>query len=289
MQSFTFKGIGTHWSISVDTDAPIAGVEARVLLYVAEFEKKFSRFLEGSEVNQFRDSEAGAYVIGDEFAKILGEADTLRARTGGAYDPAVGGLLERAGYDKNYRLKPGDTEGFKLPMWSLHGNSLTIDGPTAFDLGGIGKGYCIDRISDLILESGFPCFIVEGGGDMFGTTKRDNAAWRVGIEWPGKTDTAAGLVLLENQGLAVSDSFRRRWGRWHHIVDPATRLPIEKVLGCAAVAPSAFSADQMTSGLFLSPPEAHSSLAKHFEAEYMIFGADDSCVVSPGWEGEVYA
>src|SRR3989344_2486826 len=141
----------------------------------------------------------------------------------------------------------------EMPMWTLAAQTLTLDGPAVFDIGGMGKGYCIDRVADIIRSYGHEHFLVDGGGDIFATTKAGGAPWRIAIEYPGKPDMAAGLVDLKDQGLAVSDGFRRRWGKWHHIVDPKSKKSVERVAGAAAVASSAWDADCATSALFFAP------------------------------------
>jgi thiamine biosynthesis lipoprotein len=235
----------------------------------------------------FREATAGTYPIASEFARLLVRAAKLRTLTGGIYDPAVGGVLENAGYGGQSGLAPVHY-GDQLPAWSISGETVAIDGPVAFDLGGIGKGYCIDRIADIIRAAGYDHFIVDGGGDMYGTTKADGRPWRVAIEYPGRPDTAAGVVELSDQGLAVSDSFRRRFGKWHHLIDPTTRQNVEAVVGAAAVAPDAWSADCMTSGLFFASPERYGELAAALRASYLVFYNDSRAVASETWRGELF-
>lgn len=299
MNTFSFPALGTKWSLLVDHDVFPEEHRQAILGEVQTFEHRFSRFLPQSEVNQFREATAGTYEISDILALFLTRANLLRDLTGGVYDPAIGGLLEHAGYDPTYRLvSDNEVESFQLPRWSLIGKSLTIDGPVIFDLGGIGKGYCIDFVASILEKQGYQRYLVEGGGDMYGTTKRDGSPFRVALEWPGKPDMAFGVVTLSQQGVAVSDSFKRRWpasakaGRdeknWHHIINPETKKPIAAVVGCAALARSAFAADSMTSALFLSSQNRYPKLVEELEAEYVVFQADGTASVSPQWPGELF-
>ncbi len=287
MHTIEFQGLGTVWSVGIDAPIVSEHLEEAILGYARDFESRFSRFLPGSEVNAFREAVAGVYSISSEFAKLLERAMQLRELSGGQYDPIVGGVLESAGYGAQSGV-PLIQYGVTLPVWSVVGRELTLDGPIAFDLGGIGKGYCIDRIADIIRAAGYAHFIVDGGGDMFGTLKADGRPWRVAIEYPGKPDMAAGMVGLQNQGLAVSDSFRRRFGSWHHLVDLSARKSVQTVIGCAAVAPNAWAADCMTSGLFVASSERYAELARAFGATYLVFQVDGQALVSPDWVGELY-
>lgn len=289
MENFSFKALGTEWSVLIDGRKFSVADQRALAEHIGKFEKRFSRFLPDTEVNQFRSVQKGDYQISKEFAYLLATADRLRILTGGIYDPAMAELLEQAGYDKNYRLVPDEkVDHFVLPHWSLNGSTLSLAGGTVFDLGGIGKGYAIDVAARFLCDRGYQYFLVEAGGDMFGTEKADGSPYVIALEWPGKPDTAFGTIVLKNMGLAASDRFRRRWQDWHHIVDPHTKKPIEKILGVTAVAPTAFAADCMTSGLFLSAPTEYPKIAQEFEGEFVVFTAEGKVQVSETWPGEFY-
>ena len=288
MEEFTFTGLGTKWSVAVDGKQLEDRVRKAVVEYVQDFENRFSRFLPHSEVNAFREASAGEYMLSQEFSLLLARADRLRVLTAGAYDPAVASVLEEAGYGAQHGLAPlKKNEKSRVSSWSLAGDKLTIGGPMAFDLGGIGKGYCIDRVAEIVKNAGYEYYLVDGGGDMAGATKADGSAWRVAVEYPGKPDMAASVVNLKHQGIAVSDVFRRRFGKWHHLIDIQEKKPVEKVIGCVAVAQDAWSADCMTSGLFFTPLRNYPALAEEFRASYLVFQSDGTAIVGPDWSGEL--
>lgn len=290
METFSFSALGTQWNILIDEASFPQDDQETIVEVVASFERRFSRFIPTSEVNQFRDADAGAYGISREFALLLTRAESLRSLTGGVYDPAVGGLLERTGYDRAYRLQSDENAiaEYQLPTWSLAHDQLTLSGNTVFDFGGIGKGYCIDLVSTILQKMGYEFFLVEGGGDMYGTAKKDGSPYRIALEWPGQPEMAFGVVSLRHQGIAVSDSAKRRWGGWHHIVDPQKKKPIESIIGATAVAPTAFAADCMTSGLFLAEPARYPALALEFGAQFVVFRENGTVEASPDWVGELF-
>jgi thiamine biosynthesis lipoprotein ApbE len=219
---------------------------------------------------------------------LLQSADRLRLLTNGKYDPAVASILEDAGYGNTKKLTPlKRNEKSAIPQWSLSGNILSIEGPIAFDFGGICKGCCIDGVATILRNMGYEYFLVEGGGDMVATTKADGSSFRVDIEYPGKPDTAASVIDLSNQGVAVSDIFRRRFGKWHHLIDIQEKKSIENIIGSAAVARDAFCADCMTSGLFFAPTQNYPLLASAFESSYIVFQKDGTAGVSSDWMGEI--
>lgn len=299
MQGFSFQALGTQWSVLIDAEALPQHIEENIKNLVSHFEARFSRFQDDSEVNQFRHSQKGTYTVSEEFSEILTIAQELKKITHGKFDPAIGTLIEYAGYDKSYSFvaKP-NIESVTINDWSIEGRDLWLSGPVVFDLGSIGKGYCIDLVSHYLSKEGYKHFLVEAGGDMHGTEKSDGAPFRIALEWPGKPDTAFGIICLKNQGLAASDTFRRRWptlGRadrdendWHHIIDSKAKKPVQEIIGVTAVAQSAFFADCMTSGIFLSSDSDYLKVQERFKGEYIYFTQDDKVVKSINWPGEFF-
>lgn len=266
--------MGTKWSVVIDTpDTPVE-LKEQILQATHEFEKRFSRFIEGSETTAFRFAEPGKYLVSDEFAELLAIAKRLRHLTGGQFDPAVGGLMEAVGYDQAYSFvqKHDTIASWIIPSWDIneHTKQLTLEGSVIFDLGGFAKGYWIDRISQMLLVGGYVHHLVDGGGDMMATTKANGEGWRIAIEWPGKVDTAIGETILANKGFAASDVVRRSWGEWHHIVSPTQKRPTEDLIGAVAIAQTACAADQMTSALLLTPSDMHSPIAPILRADFLL-------------------
>lgn len=221
MPNLAFEALGTAWSILIDAPASelseagadLETLRSELIALTDIFDHRFSRFKPDTEATAFRHADSGTYPISPEFTQLLARSDVLRQLTDGAFDPAVGGLLEAAGYDPQYQLKPdaNSLATWKLPNWSVNtkDHTLTIDGPVVFDIGGTGKGYWIDVLSQYLLEKGFTYHLVEGGGDMKATTKANGDGYTIALEWPGRPDMAIGVVTLKNQGLAASDVFKR--------------------------------------------------------------------------------
>jgi FAD:protein FMN transferase len=289
MDTFSFSALGTAWNVSVDGTSFDDGARHAVREFLATFETHFSRFRPESEVNAFRNVLPGSHAVSPDLAVLLARAKQLQMLTNGAFDPVVALALERAGYGRGDMFSPtAITPETSRADWMITGKMLTISAPTAFDLGGIAKGYAIDRVADLLRDWGYAHVLVEGGGDMFGTTKADGSGWRVAVEWPGRSDTAISVITLSHGGFAASDVFRRRVGDGHHILDATTDIPVSRVIGAAATARTAWDADSMTSLLFLSPSEGYAKLATLFHAQYIVVDAVEKVYVSHNWGGEVF-
>jgi thiamine biosynthesis lipoprotein len=200
----------------------------------AEFERLeqvMSRFRDDSELSRLnRDGRAAN--ASEDLVRVVELALEARSATGGLFDPTVLDALVAAGYDRSFDALPAAGDGqprivvIEPPVepkpTSCAGDVRVVDatielGPgTHLDLGGIGKGYAVDRVADDLSAAG-PC-LVNAGGDL----AVRGGAWPVGV-----TDEIT--LELTRGGMATSGRDRRRWQRGgeeqHHLIDPSTGLP----------------------------------------------------------------
>jgi len=291
MDAITFTALGTIWNIRIDGKKIPENTKECLIGMVRRFERRFSRFLSENEASAFCGSPAGRYPMpSPEFLTLLSKAKRLRELTSGRFDPAVASLLDHAGYNASYRFSLDTAlENISVPKWDIVSDELLIDGPISFDFGGIGKGYCIDLVSTFLKENEFFHHIVEAGGDIFATEKIDGSPYKAGIEAPWQEGIIIGTVLLQNQGLAVSDRLKRKWGKWHHIIDVKTKEPVMEIMGCVAIARSAFDADSATSLIFfLNSEEVTNQTIDELGTEYLIFDKQGRAKKSSKWNWPLF-
>jgi len=96
---------------------------------------------------------------------------------------------------------------------------ITIKKPEALDFGAGGKGYLVDIVSDLIKEYGGREFCIDAGGDI---RYESSKPLRVGLENPNDMNQAIGVATIANTSLCASSGSRRKWGNFHHIINPHT-------------------------------------------------------------------
>jgi len=192
--------------------------EAQVHELFDERDRRFSRFIEGSELNTVNTRPLGIAILSDEFAAMLSLAIRAAEATDGRVTPAVGAAVETAGYDNDFDLLPDDgdlappAEVPDLEALALRGRVLLRTTPVVLDLNGVVKGKTVDDA--LALQGGG---WVSAGGDIATSVPLD-----VGL--PG-----GGTVQLREGGLATSSIGVRTWTRGglvrHHLIDPATGRP----------------------------------------------------------------
>ena len=222
---------------------------------INEFERQFSRFLAQSELSQFNHRAGERVAISPTFVALLKKVKQQAVATNGLFNPFILPALERAGYDYSWITGSPALSGAKnvVPAEQLTVGEdwAHIPAGTALDLGGIGKGYLLDSLANLVTAD-FSGYWFSLGGDILANGKDAvGLPWQIGIQSArdlGKTITE---VVIPNPGrlaVATSGVTKRRGvkdGRpWHHLIDPRTGEPAETdVLTATVCAPSATEAD----------------------------------------------
>lgn len=277
----SFPAIGTKWSIS--TKLPIATsewstIEDAVKDCISSFDKSFSRFREDSWVrNVF--AKPGTHQLPQHSYELLQFYEKLYQATEGLITPLIGQAMEAAGYDAQYSLV---TKELTTPAdWDsvLHfdNNSLTTTQPVLLDFGAAGKGYLIDLIHDLLQKHGLRSYIIDASGDIL-HRDLENKPITVGLENPLDVSQVIGTIDLGNQSLCASAGSRRKWGSFHHIINPATLQSPREVLATWVTAQDTMTADGIATALFFTPAR---KLSRAFQFEYAILTSDMSLSHSP--------
>lgn len=220
------------------------------------FEQTFSRFRDDSELS-FVNQRAGLPVeVTPEFSYLASRARALSIETKGIYNPFVLPALQRAGYKGSWPTPadPGRAQDYgrrkvvSAEEIAISSGSLRLPAETALDFGGIGKGYLLDMLADLLQANGCHDFWLSLGGDIVvqGRGADGAGAWSVGVARAAGGGEAARLQNLDGKRMAVATSgvIKRRGTGWHHLIDPRTNLPAETdILTATVCLPSATEAD----------------------------------------------
>jgi FAD:protein FMN transferase len=253
MERRAFRAMGTDVELLLDVPP---GVDSLLALASAErelerLEDLLSRFRESSELSTL--NREGSLHAGPELLEITRLALAARHSSGGRFDPTVHDAVVAAGYDRTFDELRGRVALAAPP--ARCGGSVAIDDATGLveldpgvrlDLGGIAKGWAVDRLRGRLARHG--ACLVDAGGDI----AVSGPGWPVGIETPAGTFT----VLLTDRALATTGVDRRRWataaGEAHHVIDPATGSPADTdLLRVTVVADTATEAEVLATSLYL--------------------------------------
>ncbi|BCY11602.1 FAD:protein FMN transferase [Actinoplanes sp. L3-i22] len=237
---------GTVARIVVTDPARLAEATDLVKAELAAVDRACSRFRPDSEL-----SRAGGRPV--RISPVLRDlmAAALRAaeETGGAVDPTVGGALCGLGYDRDFasltgRTAPPSVRIFPSPDWRSvrldeDGLELTVPDGVLLDLGATAKAVTADRAAARVAASLDVGVLVALGGDIATAGPAPDGGWQVLVrDRPG--DPSCTVRLPAGAALATSSTAGRVWGRTgellHHIVDPRTGRPAERVWRTVSVA-----------------------------------------------------
>jgi thiamine biosynthesis lipoprotein len=251
---------------------------------VERIDQTFSRFRQGNALAML-NSKVGEWVtVSRELLELLSFADRVRERTEGAFDVTVKSLLDGWGYNAEYSLQeqaPGQLGRVEF------GEGRQVRISAEVDLGGLGKGYAIDRMV-AILE-GIPNLCVDAGGDIFARGEaEDGKPWKIVFEHPADSSLAIGEVQVDGFALASSSPLRRKWRDRHHLVDPQRGLPAENMLAVYTQAPAALIADTYSTALFALGFDRAQAILPRLPVDALLISPNGDAVKSPGFQGEMY-
>jgi FAD:protein FMN transferase len=249
--SHSFRAMNTQveaWLYSQSDESVLVEVQR----LFQSFEKRLSRFDPHSELSRLNaHTRSEAFVSSPILLDALEVALLAAQATKGLYDPTILTSLEKAGYDRSFEHveQPAPLHpGFVVPVTFSTGRpayptasfrSIQLNRPrreiykpagVRLDLGGMGKGWSVDRAADQL--QGLGPFLVNAGGDIFAyQSPPGQKGWSIDLVHPLAPELSMARVQLHHRALATSTIAKRRWlheGRpMHHLIDPRTGQPAE--------------------------------------------------------------
>jgi thiamine biosynthesis lipoprotein len=162
-------------------------------------------------------------------------------------------------------------------------------------LGGIAKGYIVDRAADVLKRANIRDFLVQAGGDLFGAGKKpDGSPWVSGIQDPrGPQGAFFASIELTDHAFSTAGDYARSYvigkRRYHHIIDPHTGYPATASRSVTVWAEDATTADAIDDAVFILGPEAGLKLVEASPGVgVVIVDKNNKVWVSPRLEGKVH-
>ena len=286
--SVSFRAMGTSCEMLFSARSRAAANEFKqaAFRWLAEFEAKYSRFIDSSLISEINRSAGGRWVeIDGPTDELLSLCDWYHWMTGGVFDPTSLPLLLLWDYHKSPAVLPTDAEIQKaraLVGWGKvqrAGGKVFLPEPgMKLDIGGIGKEYAVDQVVNMALASGIENILVDFGRDLrVHGQPPEKGAWRIGLEHPDVPGQCWCGVAQDRGAVCTSGDYARfievDGKRYGHIIDPRSGYPVHN--GCKAatvLAPTCTEAGMLaTTSFILGAEQGLELLARNFSAEGCIW------------------
>ena len=202
--------------------------------------------------------------VSDLLFQAVQFALALAARTDGAFDPAIGHVMEERGINREYStgnvvrssIDSRVRATFRDVKLDPDLKTVTLLRPLILDLGAVAKGMAIDLAAQELRE--FENFSIDAGGDLYlGGLNAEGEPWRIGIRHPRLDDEIIDVLRVSESAVCTSGDYERRHPNEtseHHIVDPDTGTSPSKTASVTVVGPNAMLADAVATAVFVLGP-----------------------------------
>ena len=275
--------MGTSWSVRI-ADAP-SGCEDTIRDVLARIIAQMSNWEAGSDISRFNRSRIGQWVsLPADLMTVLRAGIDMAKLSGGAFDPAVGRLVDSWGFGPSGIYAPSSRSNHASPWTAIEVGEQqarrTAD--VTLDFSGIAKGFAVDAVAQRLRDLGARHFLVEIGGELRGDGIRpDGQPWWVDVESPPGLGLPTLRIALCGLSVATSGDYRRfrveNDRLLSHSIDPATGMPIANhVASVSVLHESAMMADAWATAITVLGHQSGMTLAtRHGIAARLIRREDD--------------
>ncbi len=271
----------------------------------AEIERLDALLSTGSEQSEVsRLNASGSLTLSQDTGDLFREALFLSEDTDGLFDITVYPVVKLWGfYDKAYHV-PTDQE-LSSAMALVGSDRVRYDADTrtavlgtgqSVDLGGIGKGYTSQRVTEILRDAGIKSAMVSLGGNVqcLGT-KPDGTAWNIGIRDPWNSQSGIYCaVSITDKAVITSGGYERFFEQdgktYLHILDPRTGYPAESGLSSVSiVASDGTLGDGLSTALYIMGLEEASSYWRAHKEEFdaVLIADDGTLYATEGLRGSI--
>ena len=289
--------MGTRIAVELWSGDPAAGQAASdaVLAEMRRVDALMSHYKPESQLSQVNQRAAREAVrVDPELVDLIQRAQALSGLTGGAFDityASVGYL-----YDYREHVRPTDDQ-VRDGLGAVNWRHVIVDPEAStvrfaregvrIDLGGIAKGYAVDRATGILESMGVVHASVTAGGDSRIIGDRFGRPWVVGIRHPDDAGRIIARMPIVDAALSTSGDYERYFDedglRYHHIIDPKTGRSAGEVRSVTIIGPDATTTDGLSTSVFVLGPERGLELVERIgEVDAVIVRRDGKVLYSSG-------
>jgi thiamine biosynthesis lipoprotein len=270
---------------------------AAVLEEFHRIDRLMSPFREESELSLLnREADRRPIPISKELFQLLQTSREISELTAGAFDITFASIGHY--YDYRRGIAPSD-EALRENLSGIGYRHVTLDPSrqavnftrpqVRIDLGGIAKGYAVDRGIELLRREGIESALITAGGDSRMLGDRQGRPWRIGIRAPRDPEGVVAILPLLDSAVSTSGDYERYFEtdgvRHHHIISPSTGHSAREVQSVTIIGPNATRTDALSTSIFVLGSEAGLELINRLpEMEAVIIDNTGRMLFSSGLE-----
>jgi thiamine biosynthesis lipoprotein len=255
--------MGTRVSVELwHAEASVAAdCSQQVFAEMERIDALMSTYLDTSELSYINDNAASAAVgISDELALLIEKSLYFSEISQGAFDITYASI--GYAYDYRKRQQPSDQSvAQKLPAIDYHhielaDNKIHFNNDAVrINLGGIAKGYAVDRAVGIIRQCGIGKAMVSAGGDSRIMGDRVGRPWVIGIQHPRDPEGIVLRLPLSDSAISTSGDYERFFidngERVHHIINPSTGRSATASWSATVIGHDAMTTDALSTTIFI--------------------------------------
>ena len=260
---------------------------------MSRVEQLFSSHIAESEISRL-SAATESLSLSPEVIRLLQMGQQIGADTSGAFNMSLGALKDLWQIEGEEPHIPSEQE-LSAVLKKTGSGALTIvddkviksKADLKIDLGGIAKGYAVDRAVSVLRQAGVTSATVNAGGDIALLGDKQGRPWRIGIQHPRQTNDLLVTLQLKDQAVVTSGDYERFFERdgirYHHIFDPVSGKPARQCQSVTVVAADAASADALATAAFVLGPDAGLKLLEGLSnVEGLLVSADGKLMKTSG-------
>ncbi|MGC9171359.1 FAD:protein FMN transferase [Caldisericum sp.] len=242
----------------------------------------FDDFNPNSEVSKINNNAGIKPVdVSPETLDVIKKAKEMYFKTDGSFNIMIAPVIKIWGFKSGDFRIPSDNEiSSALKLTDI--NDLEISDSKIFlkrsgeaiDLGGIAKGYALDKIKGILTKNRAEKAIINMGGNVLVYSKNPDEIFKIGIKHPRSNGVIAVVQVKSGSFVATSGDYERFFeydgARYCHIFDPKIGRPASKVISTTSITDVGYIGDILSTAMFVEGRDGAFKLAKEFNAEAVV-------------------
>jgi FAD:protein FMN transferase len=265
----THEAMGTVFMVAAygPDAAYLAEVVNQVFEEIDSLDRQMSNYKPESELSVInRQAASGDVIVEPAFFSLLQDSLRYSAETGGAFDITVGPLMKEWGFFRGHGRVPSQAEiakvlervGYKHVKLDSARRTIRFDeSGVEIDLGGIAKGYAVDRAVEILRSNHLEAALVSSGTSSIYAlgSPPGQRGWKVTLRDPFDAHKVGDTIHLQNYSLSTSGSYEKFFkvgGKTYcHIMNPHTGWPVDGMLSTAVMASSTLKSEALSKPFFI--------------------------------------